>query len=189
MTEQNINPISVPLPDPEKLGPAMSSLSENQRAFVVAWFWFGDRQKAAAAAGYSTINNNTLAQGAYRLWHNPKIQAAIHEYAETGMHSLIPAAIAAMEEILKDKGHKDYAKAAMTILDRTGFHATTEQRVVKVSDDSKLGKIERLVSLAKQMGIDPKVLIGRASDVSAADMKVIEHWEAPKSSDGLEDLL
>lgn len=182
--------ISVPVPSGDKLGPCMAQLNENQRAFVVGWFHFGDKHKAAEAAGYSTINYNTLCQGVYKLWHNPKVQAAIQEYARTQMSSLVPGALAVYEEILRDPGHKDHAKVATEIFNRTGFHAMTEVlRTDRVDPNDRMAQIERITKLAQKLGIDPKSLLGTAADVIEGDFKVAEDVSAERSDAGLEDLL
>ena len=153
----------------------MKALNERQQKFVIGWFNTGDRRAAARAAGYAESDRaNTLTVSAYQVWHNPKVQAAIKEFAENSvLFSLLPGALAAFEVILKDANHKDYVKVAQLVLDRTGFHATMEHRVLHSNVDDRGALIKRLVELARAQGVDPRLVVGNLADVTDADFEMI----------------
>lgn len=178
--------VTIQLPVPTDLGPAMKALTDKQRRFVVAWFSMGSREKAAYAAGYAgEPESNLLGVSAYQVWHHPKVQAAIKEFAEASMlYGMIPGAMAAIENVLADPTHKDYVKTAQLVLDRTGFHATMEHRVTHTHTDDRAGMVKRLQELAAKVGQDPRALLQKMTDVQDADFD-----EVPVGDDDLGDLL
>lgn len=173
--------------DEREFGPAMRKLTEREQRYVVAWYLNGGNQRRAyIAAGYAATNQNTIDANASLIAHRPKIQAAIKEYAHTRLGSMVPLALSAMEEILRDPGHKDRAKVIQMVTDRTGLHATTEHKVTVEHTDDRVEKLKRLAELAKAQGVDPRKLLGGMSDVVDADFKVVDDVDG---TDGLEDLL
>lgn len=178
--------LTIVVPGPEDMGPAMKALNERQRKFVVAWFATGHREKAAYAAGYAgELPSNQLGVSAYQVWHQPKVQAAIQEFAQSSvLYGLVPAAFAAFETILSDPTHKDFAKVAQIIADRTGFHAKTEHQVNVTHSDDRESMIKRLEELAAKAGRAPKELFAKTAGVTDADFEEVEG-----DPTGLEDLL
>lgn len=180
------NELVVPIADSE-FGPAMRRLTERERKFVVAWYLLGGNQsRAYVAAGYAAPNRNTIDANASAVAHRPKVLAAIKEYAHSRLGSMVPLALSAMEEILRDPGHKDRAKVIQMVTDRTGLHATTEHKVTVEHTDDREEKLRRLAALAKANGVDPRRLLGGISDVIDTDFKVVDDADG---RDGLEDLL
>jgi phage terminase small subunit len=108
----------------EALGPAMQALNERQRRFVTALFevpsGYGQLAAAAREAGYGAESTPAVvAQIAQNLATNDKVIAAINEVAKkTVRGKLIPAAVAAMSEIVNDITHKDRARMALSVLER-----------------------------------------------------------------------
>ena len=180
--------IQIPVPEERKLGPAMRALGERQRAFVVAWFHFGgNASKASVAAGYVTRPD----VGGHRIYHNEKIQAAIAEFATMNLKTeQLVLASSAMSEMLADTRIEPSvrAKLVLAVMDRTGLHATAHSKVeVAHTIEDRREQIRRLVTLARQLGQDPRTLIGAAADVTDADYELID--ESVPSSEGLEDVL
>lgn len=195
------NEITIHVPEAKDLGPAMRALNERQRAFVVGWFHTGSKTKAAAAAGYSegTPGSSTLRSIAWHVAHSQKVREAIREYAaEAVLNGLVPKAMKVMDEVMEDMGHKDRLTAARMVLERTGFHAKSEQIVTKV----EVNREERILSIihkARALGMDPRKIIGGAVDFVDADYEIIEREEAkvnnhliidqPNNLEGLEDIV
>lgn len=183
----------ISVPDVEDLGPAMRALSPRQRKFVIAYFHTGDRRASARMSGYSDPNENALGVTAHRVFHNAKVQEAMREYGrETALGALIPTAFKAIEEALAQGDTKEKIKAAGMVLDRTGFHATMEHKVVKV-DETREQTIRSIMKLAKEQGLDPRTLIGGAVDFLPEDAKLVDAEvvtvEPASSDEGLEGLI
>lgn len=194
--------IAIPVPEIEELGPAMRALNERQRRFVIAFFVTGRREKAAHIAGYAgEPDSNLIGVSAYSVWHQPKVQAAIKEFGEQSiMAGLVPMATAVLEDAMKKGDIKEQTKAALAIMDRTGFHAKSEQ-IIRQPDRTRLEEIREIVRLCHAQGLDPRKLIGGALDFVDVDFETIDKAEGVKkpiqlklsaeetSTEGLEDLL
>ena len=108
------------------LSPIMAALSLKQRTFVRALFTLppghGALTDAARLAGYGREDGGStplvMANIAQRLIHSDKIIAAITEIAKRQFRSNAPAALAAVGQILSDRGHKDRLRAAAMVLKR-----------------------------------------------------------------------
>lgn len=202
--------VHLPMPEHEDLGPAMRALNERQRKFVVLYFHTGSREKAASLAGYAggfedDKARNLLGVSAYGVWHQPKVQLAIKEFGEQCvLAGLVPMAFAALENALKMGDVKEQTKAAQIVMDRTGFHAKSEQ-IIREPDRDRVAQIKEIVRLCKLQGLDPRQLIGGAVDFVEGDFEVIEQKAVTKrpqleivadekeqvraSTKGLEDLI
>lgn len=112
----------------------MLALTEQQRRFVQAFFELRDATNAARLAGYKDKGptdggRTSVRQAGYSLTHNQKVRDAIVEYAKVVNVGLIPKALLAREEIIDDRGHKDRAKVADTILATAGITQVAEHKV------------------------------------------------------------
>lgn len=196
--------LPIPLPDQNDLGPAMRAINERQRRFVVAFYHTGNRERAAHIAGYAgDLGTNMLGVSAYSVWHQPKVQLAIKEFGESSvLGGLIPMAFAALEDALRSGDHKEKTKAALAVMDRTGFHAKSEQ-IIRTPDRTRAEQIKEIMRLCAENGMDARKLIGGAVDFVDADfevvdkatpkadraIKLLEAVEVIGSTKGLEDLL
>jgi hypothetical protein len=130
--------LRVPI-DLKGLGPKMRALPNDRwRAAAVARFMVkpgrmpgGGNTGAARAAGYSGPH---LKQVAFQMFHDPRMQEALHELGEQHIKNGVPDAIAAVLEIMDDKRHKDRLKAAQIFIDRahpvsTLHHVTVEHKI------------------------------------------------------------
>jgi hypothetical protein len=166
--------ITIPIPPERDLGPCMRALTDLQRAFVVATFTQGKRDatQAARSAGYQG-DRNVLGVTAHRLTHNPKIVAAMKEEGERRMDMLGSIAIEKLGDILENSvDHKTTLKAIDMTLGRVGFHQRSESLVTTRTEHSSLEKIEKLVRLAKAMGLNPETLVGRFAPKEETDGNV-----------------
>lgn len=167
----------VPLDDDAQLGPAMSALrSERMRRFVCALVQTGCNATAAAkAAGYAPNNHESLKAIAYKLAHDPRVQAAVHEEGQKIIRIHGPMAIGVLVTVAKDKAMpgRDRVKAAEALLNRGGFHTVSEQHV-QVTDLSETQLDAKLKSLCRELGLDEaaqrKLLDGKTIDAVFTDV-------------------
>jgi phage terminase small subunit len=150
-----------------RFGPSMLALpNDKMRLFVLKFLelggGYGSAKKAALEAGYSNGSQNYLVS-------DDRIQAAIREEATKRLDGGVATAISTLIELCDDTDKRIRLKAATAILNRTGFHETTEQKVtVKNEDISDEELLKRTAELAKKHGIDPKQLLGEAMVEAAA---------------------
>jgi C4-dicarboxylate-specific signal transduction histidine kinase len=151
------------------LGPAMRALTEKQQAFVNILLDSGSADMTACAekAGYAAESRNSLHGQAHRLAHSPKVQAAIHEESLRRLATFAPLALRALADIAMNHQHKDRLRAAQTILDRVGLHAThgTVATVTHEIDDASMTR--RVVVLCAELGLDPARLLGQPAATAA----------------------
>lgn len=180
----------------ENMGPKMAALSPLQRAWVYALVeQMGNGVRAAEIAGYGA-NSATREQRevAWRVAshsnsRNPKVQEAIRE--EAGHRLSTGALIGAdvLVSIATDPMHKDRLKAAKLLLEHNGYQIIAQQEIKvehKTPDHKEV--VQRITDLATKLGLDPKMLLGRAAPVDA-EFVVVQDMRVPASTAGLEDLL
>jgi phage terminase small subunit len=155
-------------------GPKMARLTELQRNYIKAQAAapFANPTQWARMAGYSDHKRNAKVQ-AQRLKHDPKLEAAAHEYAAHMMHRDGPVlAVAVMMRIARNDRHPRQLHAAEAIADRIGLHRLSEHRVkVEHSDESAEAKVEKIKRIAALLGIPVASLLGG----NVVEPKVIEH--------------
>lgn len=116
--------------DEGELGPAMAALTSRQRAFVLALFDQNAGHGALAAAARQaeyTGTPETLAKTANRLVNDDAVIAAIQEVTRKRIRSLGPAAIEALQNLIKSPGHKDHARGLAMALDRIDPQVTKQE--------------------------------------------------------------
>lgn len=162
--------------DDQELGPAMSALTERQRAFVMAMIEVPGCSHAEAArrAGYSDASEGAKVRGHY-LAHNPAVQAAIREEASKRLNAASLTAAGVLLKLLTDDEvkPKDRITAAGMLLDRSGFGAAQTINVNKtVTDRSGKAIMERIAALSQKLGIDTsKLLAGPVVDGEFSEVK------------------
>lgn len=159
-------------------GPAMTALTERQRAFVMAMIEFPGISQAEAArrAGYSDKSQGAKVYGHY-LAHNPAVQAAIREEAGKRLNSASLTAANVLMQLLTDEAveAKDRIKAAGMLLDRSGFGAAQTINVNKsVTDNSGRAIMEKIRSLAAKHGLDARQLLGPTKPVVDAEFSEVK---------------
>lgn len=175
----------------EDLGPAMRALEPRRRAFVVAMIEAPHLSytQAALRAGYSGTPGSLGVQ-AHRLAHSEKVLAAYHEEANKRLRAGAILGASVLVQIARDNTHKDQLKAAMTLLNRVGLHEKTEHKhvVERPTDDIEVKR--QIVALAKELGVDPRVFLGKNAELPALAAPVDAEFEVIESStEGLEDVL
>jgi phage terminase small subunit len=171
-------------------GPAMSKLSPQRQRFVLELLADDTNNGTAAAirAGYAPENRNSAKEIASRLRHDPDVLAAIGEVARAQVWSLRALAASTVQQVLEDTtaAPRDRLRAAAMVMDRTDMPATSEQHVtVEHKSMSRAEEINAVIRLAKQLGQDPRVLLGSYGVTIDAEFKEVEAPERG-TRDGLE---
>lgn len=147
-------------------GPAMSKLNDRQRRFVFAMILPGpggdlNHTQAAEVAGYSG-NRDTLQVTGSRLYHDPRIKAAMLEEGLSRVGAAVPVAVAQLVQIAQTSPKETTKlKAIAMILNRAGMPEITQHNVNVERTESEGEKVERAIRMAKELGLDPKALLGR----------------------------
>jgi hypothetical protein len=138
-------------------GPAMRSLTEKQRNFVLAMLDepLAAHHRWAERAGYGG-RNEVLRVTACQLLQMPKIQAACLECGREFLHGIGPiVAATGLLKIASTPDHPKHFAALESIADRVGMPKTTEHRVLV--DDARRDPavlVGRIQELAARLGID-----------------------------------
>jgi hypothetical protein len=173
---QKLGPARVPI-NLKKLGPAMRALPNDKwRAACVARFHvksgrLGGNTAAVRAAGFGseTTTPDAMKVIAFRVFHDPRMQAALHEVGEAYIKMGVPDALVTVTEIMNDPRQSGTTrlKAAEVFIDRHHPVQTAHHVVVEHVDDRRMA--EFAIKLAQELGIEAGKLIGRV------DGKLIEH--------------
>lgn len=172
-----------PITDTSGLGPAMIRLNPQQRAFVVAFIETGgqDYTRAATIAGYCPDNQQARRVTAYRLAHDPKVQAAIKEVADKRLRSGAILAAEVLLQIAADPTHKDRLKASVELLNRAGLLVVNQTEVVHRTED-EADRVKRITEYCRTLGLDPRELLGCAGVTVDAEFKVVQNRRKPTSA-------
>lgn len=201
-TEAHIPDHYAPIPDEPGMPEAYAKISPKQRAWLQAFLDAGDENATAAArrAGYGS-ESGTPAQAAqacktagHRNVHDEDIQAAIRELAHERFRVAGYQAAAALMALVKDTSHKDHFKAIERVLAQNGMIAAVQIDHNHKHTVTEKDQIERVVALARRLGMDPRTLLGSAGVdyVDAEFTEVLPLTALPEpamSAAGLEDLL
>lgn len=149
--------------DEAHLGPKMRALTDRQRRFVLAMLNFPNAKdwQLARAAGYPSRSHGYLRVAAHRAVHNEAVIEALHEEAGKRLRSSAVLGVSVLAKIAGTDGHKDQMKAAEALLNRVGFHETSEHRVsVEHTDATGKAMVERIKALAALLAVDAGALLG-----------------------------
>lgn len=162
--------------DEAGLGPAMSALPPQRRAFVSALVQTGcTATDAAAAAGYSDSSRATLSAQGHNLAHDPRVQAAILEESQKLIRTSGPMAIGVLVKIAKDEtaANRDRVKAATEILNRGGFHAVSQHNVT-VTHQTESEKEREIAALCAELGLDQNAQQKLLGKVIEAEFVIVD---------------
>jgi phage terminase small subunit len=167
-------------PEDASLGPKMLACNVSQRRFVLAALEFphGKDWQIAKAAGYSDRSHNALRVTAHRLFHDEKVLAALHEEAGKRLRSSAVLGVSVLAKIARTEGHKDQLRAAEALLNRIGFHETSEHKVTVEHALDKRELDALAVRLAQEAGIDPRRLLGVNSDLPMIEGELVANEQA-----------
>jgi len=180
----------VPAADIGKPGPAMERLTKKQQKYVMCLAETGghNHARAARSAGY-TGTDQTIRTTAYRLAHDPRILEALKEIADRRIRSGALLGASVLMEIAGDTMHKHRFHAAKELLDRSGLMVVTEHKVTVQNSSDEKAIIDRIASMAAQLGIDHKALLGNIVEAEFEEVKPKELAAPFDPAAGLEDLL
>lgn len=175
--------MKIDLPPEAELGPAMRALPNDVwRRFVLVCnqptaTGRVNHAQAAHDAGFQTENRSSLAALGHRLAHDERIQAALLEESKRTMGAALPVAMATVIQILLNPAAKDAMKlrAAQILFDRGGIPQRTEHEVVVHHTESRSQMIDRVIRLAKDMGLDPAKLLGQVGETMPALPAPVQH--------------
>jgi hypothetical protein len=152
-----------------KYGPAMRSLSEQHRRFVLALATdpatlasptrYGAHTRAARAAGYKESNSANLGKMAYQLAHDERIKLAVQELARTRIEHAAPLIAERYIGLLQDVSSPHHGRAVMAGVERLAPTVTTQKidvthRIV----DPDVEALEELRAL-RQLGTSREKLL------------------------------
>jgi hypothetical protein len=166
--------LRVPI-DLKTLGPAMRKLpSDRWRAAAVARFMVkpgrtpgGGNTAACRVAGFGDTTPGSMKVTAHRVFHDPRMLAALDELGREFLRGGVPDALAVVYEIMGDERHKDRLKAAQVIINYAHPVQTAHHVTVEHVDDRRM--VDFALKLAAEMGVEAGKLVGRI------DGKLIEH--------------
>ena len=136
--------------DESSLGPAMLALTPPRRLFVIGKTHLGLSDKRAGEfAGYKSVVTS------WRTAHREDVQAAIAEEGHKLLRAQGAASIRTIVEIRDDKkaDARDRLKAAIELMNRSGFHAVTESHSVVEHKLSEAQMDKRILALAAELGM------------------------------------
>ena len=141
-------------------GPKMSALADDRRRRF-AWFMACGELSGAEAARRAGFSDHLEAAKvrAHHLMHDPNVLDAIEEASRNVLRGLGPLAIVRARGVLNNPDHPSHARMIETVLDRTGFFAKTEHKVVvEHVDNNRMAEIAARIAL--ELGVDRMKLVG-----------------------------
>lgn len=181
LTEARSHALAIMEVPAKQLGPCMQALSPKHRAFVLALYALGTNDATAAARLIYTDNGNgSINVQAHRVMHRADVQAAIDEEARRRIKSLQPLGIHELTEIMKNPQHKDQLKAVAMAFNRSGLNEVHESKVTHEIVRTQREKIAEIKSLAGELGVDPKTLLGNMADVTDAEFEEVPTDDEPE---------
>ena len=177
----------IDLKDLEQYGPAMQSCTQLERNFINAYFEHPNYSHGALAevAGYAAgpagPGSAQLRVVGSQVMHRERVIAAINEEASKRMRGGGAIGVDAVIKIALNPAHKEHLKAALALMDRTGFHAMTEHKVV-VDDkrpQSKQELIEAVKSVARELGLYDAT-IAKMTGENVVDAEFVEVANEPE---------
>jgi phage terminase small subunit len=115
--------------------------------------------QAARLAGYSDKSEGAKVT-AHHLMQNPHVLEALHEVSWKRLNGMAVKAIAALEFIVDTPEHPKHLRAVEMVLDRTGFAAQTEHKVIVEHKVNDLQIKALAARFADQLGVPAAKLIG-----------------------------
>jgi hypothetical protein len=168
-----------------ELSPEMKALPNDRwRAFVHHYLsgppGHGSRARAAELAGL-TKSKKWAARHAYRVYHDPRVIAAIAVESKKYIRAHAPDAAKALMDLIHNPEHKDHARAISMLLDRVDpVVQLTDMRVEHRVVDSDTEAIEELRAL-RALGTSHAKLLDLFGGNGLARLEKLEASVAPKA--------
>jgi hypothetical protein len=146
--------------DHDIAAPSFRALTDKQRAFVLALIRHGSgrgkRSLCAKDAGYKG-DANQLAVKAHQLFHDPRIQKALHDATVAYLGSFQLFAIEGICHLAETATKEEVKlKALLAIADRTGF--ATAQQIHVTKEDVNQTREQRIATMTAMCVKNPKLL-------------------------------
>jgi phage terminase small subunit len=184
MEKSNMGLIEVPAR--ELMGPAMRRLNPNQQRFVCALGVFGGQMTEAYKwAGFGSTTDRSAQSASSRLAAKEDVKEAIREEALRRMDNSTLLAVSTVIRIAQGADDKLALKAAELLMDRTGFHAKSEHKVVIEDGRTTNELIDFIRSRSAAHGLDANAMLGLPNP----NVVEAEYEDVVDGTDGLEDLL
>jgi hypothetical protein len=150
----------IAIDDEDIAAPSFRALSDRQRAFILALIRNGSgrgkRSLCAREAGYKG-GAAQLAVKAHQLFHDPKIQKALHDATVAYLGSYQLFAIEGICRLAETATKEEVKlKALLAIADRTGFASVQQIHVAK--EDLNTTREQRLAEMTAMCIKNPKLL-------------------------------
>lgn len=160
-----------------RFGPAMTALTEKQRAFVIAWNNSGgiNAAECARAAGYASGRGKEW-MAAHRQLHDPAVAAAMIEDAQARLRADLPEVLDRIDAIANNPQDKNHFKALQMKAHHGGLIETVRTEHTEHIRLTFEQKIERIKALEAQVG-DSLITDAQYEEV------------APPASPSIEDLI
>jgi phage terminase small subunit len=168
--------ITVSMADEYELGPKMLALTEKQQRFVLELVAdpLMTAAEAARRAGYSDVSEAAKVT-AHRLKHDQRIIDAMHEQAGKRLWAISMKAAHRVDQMLDSEDERIVLKAAVAVLDRTGFGAQQNININQtVRDESSKGILKRIEALADRLGVPVAGLLGGPAAKPVVDAEFSE---------------
>lgn len=136
-----------------RFGPAMTALTEKQRAFVIAYNNSGgiNASEAARAAGYASGHGKEW-KAAHRQLHDPAVAAAMVEDAIARLRADLPETLDRIDKIASNPQDKNHFKALQMKAHHAGLIETVHTEHTEHIRLTFEQKIERIKALEAQVG-------------------------------------
>jgi hypothetical protein len=140
----------------DDFGPAMTACLPAERAFVLALLEGKSNAEAAKLSGWGndagTTTMATFGRIANRALSRSRVIDALQEEARKTIKSLVPSAITAVKDILTNTTHKDRAKVALNLIERTSPTVTQHNVTIEHKVDHDAEAVAQLRML-KSLGV------------------------------------
>lgn len=152
------------------LGPAMTALKPQWRAFVVAYCTNGCNATAAAReVGYHDNGGDGIKVQGHRLVHDKRILAAIREWTIASVQSRLPVYRELLDEVAQNDQHVGQVKSLLALMDRGGMPAVTERNINVTVTMTSAEKIQKLKSLMEARGATEEEIRSKIGSVTDAE--------------------
>lgn len=153
-----------------RFGPAMTALTEKQRAFVIAYNNAGgiNASEAARAAGYASGHGKEW-KAAHRQLHDPAVAAAMVEDAVARLRADLPETLDRIDKIARNPQDKNHFKALQMKAHHAGLIETVRSEHTEHLVLTYEQKLDRIKSLEAQLG-EGKTIDAEYTEVSIDDL-------------------
>ena len=135
-------------------GPITSSLPVIEQKFVEYLLWNPAISNAQAMrmAGYKGTDS-ALRKRAWRSIHKKEVLEALREGGALQLGGMVPVAVDALNQLIKDPNSRHHYKAVEGVLNRAGMPEVKETKTTIVHTLDRNDLITKIVALSERLGI------------------------------------